>query len=65
MSVAENIARYRTAQGIYPTELGRRVGVSRWKIIRWERGEYSPDAEELKLLAEALDVPVGAFFEDA
>jgi transcriptional regulator with XRE-family HTH domain len=64
MSVAEKIIRYRQARGIYPTELGRRVGVSRWKIIRWEKGEYSPDAEELRLLADALDVPVAAFFEE-
>lgn len=64
MSVAEKIIRYRTAQGIYPTELGRRVGVSRWKIIRWEKGEYSPDADELRLLADALEVPVAAFFEE-
>ena len=43
------------------TELHRRVGVSAAAIGQYERGEVSPRADTIAVLARELDVPSGFF----
>jgi len=37
-------------------QVAKVLGVSQFSIIRWEKGETSPNAEKLKMLADLLHV---------
>ena len=52
------------ARGIKVSALARQVGVSPSLISQIERGQSRPSVSTLFALAEALDVPVDAFFRD-
>jgi transcriptional regulator with XRE-family HTH domain/quercetin dioxygenase-like cupin family protein len=62
--LAERVARQRTRQGLRVSELARRIGVSPSLISQIERGQSRPSVSTLFALAEALHVPVDAFFRD-
>jgi transcriptional regulator with XRE-family HTH domain/quercetin dioxygenase-like cupin family protein len=63
--LGQRLAAYRTARGMKVTQLAREVGVSSSLISQIERQQSQPSVSTLFALAEALDVPVDAFFEDA
>jgi transcriptional regulator with XRE-family HTH domain len=62
--LGRRVAAYRTARGLKVSELARAVGVSPSLISQIERQQSQPSVSTLFALAEALAVPVDAFFED-
>src|SRR5215211_7488799 len=60
--VGERVASYRKDRRLKVSELARMVGVSPSLISQIERGQSQPSVSTLFALAEALDVPVDAFF---
>lgn len=61
--VGERAARYRKERGLKVTEVARAIGVTPSLISQIERGQSQPSVSTLFGLAEALDVPVDAFFD--
>jgi transcriptional regulator with XRE-family HTH domain len=62
--LGRRVAAYRTARGMRVSELARAAGVSSSLISQIERQQSQPSVSTLFALAEALDVPVDAFFEE-
>ena len=62
--IGARLASARLSRGIKVTALARLVGVSPSLISQIERGQSRPSVSTLFALAEALDVPVDAFFRD-
>jgi transcriptional regulator with XRE-family HTH domain len=62
--LGRRVAAYRTARGLKVSELARLVGVSPSLISQIERQQSQPSVSTLFALAEALQVPVDAFFEE-
>jgi transcriptional regulator with XRE-family HTH domain len=62
--LGKRVAAYRTTRGLKVSELARAVGVSSSLISQIERQQSQPSVSTLFALAEALDVPVDAFFEE-
>ncbi len=61
-AIAARLIHHRTRRGMKVSELAREVGVSPSLISQIERGQSRPSVSTLFALAEALDVPVDAFF---
>lgn len=64
MTFAEKLKLYRERLDISRSELGRRTGLSRSIISRWERGERSPKIEQLDVLARFFNVDITDLFGD-
>jgi transcriptional regulator with XRE-family HTH domain len=62
--IGERLARLRGERGIKVSALAREIGVSPSLISQIERGQSRPSVSTLFDLAQALDVPVDAFFRD-
>src|SRR5262249_2985669 len=62
--VGGQVAAYRKERHLKVSELARAVGVSPSLISQIERGQSQPSVSTLFALAEALDVPVDAFFAE-
>jgi transcriptional regulator with XRE-family HTH domain len=62
--IGRRLAAYRTERGIRVSDLARRVGVSPSLVSQIERGQSGPSVSTLFALAEALDLPVDAFFRE-
>jgi transcriptional regulator with XRE-family HTH domain len=60
--VGERVAGYRKERHLKVSELARNVGVSPSLISQIERNQSQPSVSTLFALAEALEVPVDAFF---
>jgi transcriptional regulator with XRE-family HTH domain len=60
--IGARVGLYRVRRGKKVSELARQVGVSPSLISQIERGQSRPSVSTLFALAEALDVPVDAFF---
>lgn len=56
MSIGEKIKKARQDEGLTQAELSKLVNRSVNTISRWETNKRIPDIEELKLLADVLDV---------
>jgi transcriptional regulator with XRE-family HTH domain len=54
------IREHRLAAGLTQDELGRRAGVPKSNLVRYERGDRNCPLHAMRLLADALGVPVGA-----
>lgn len=54
----------RTLLGLSQTELARAVGLTFQQVQKYESGSNRVSASRLYHIAEALDVPVGFFFDD-
>lgn len=69
VEVARRLAEARRARGITQEELAGRLGVSRQAVSNWERGETSPDTDNLIVLARlygmSLDELLGIERDDA
>jgi transcriptional regulator with XRE-family HTH domain len=63
-TIGVRLASIRSRQGVKVSALAREVGVTASLISQIERGQSRPSVSTLFALAEALDVPVDAFFRD-
>jgi transcriptional regulator with XRE-family HTH domain len=63
-AIGGRLAAHRTRRGVKVSALARQIGVSPSLISQIERGQSRPSVSTLFALAEALDVPVDAFFRD-
>jgi transcriptional regulator with XRE-family HTH domain len=59
------IKSHRLAKGIRQTDLAEQLGVEPTTISRYERGDYSPSLDVLQAIADALHVPLQAFFAES
>ena len=64
LAMGERLAAHRTRRGVKVSALARQIGVSPSLISQIERGQSRPSVSTLFALAEALEVPVDAFFRD-
>ena len=62
--IGRRLAAYRTERGLRVAELAREVGVTPSLISQIERGQSRPSVSTLFAIAQALDVPVDAFFRE-
>lgn len=53
--IGSRIARVRNVKGMTQDELSSKIGVHKQTVSRWERGERTPNGEELLKLALTLD----------
>jgi len=56
--LGERIVRTRQRRGWSQAGLARRLGVSRERLSKWERGLHAPSLDDLELLSEVLEVPL-------
>ncbi len=64
MSVGENLRRIRKARGLGQIALADLAGTSQATISEIETGQRDPHQSTLQALADALGVPLAAFFEE-
>ena len=57
MTLAERICKARKRK-MTQTELAERIGVSDSTVRRWEAGTRTPNAEDIKIMANVLGVPL-------
>lgn len=62
--IGHRLAAHRIRHGMRVSELAREVGVSPSLVSQIERGQSRPSVSTLFAFAQALDVPVDAFFRD-
>lgn len=60
LSIASRLAELRQEQGLSQEALAERLGVSRQAVSKWERGESSPDTDNLIALAELYGLSLDA-----
>jgi len=65
LEIGQRLAEHRGRRGVKVSALARQIGVSPSLISQIERGQSRPSVSTLFALAEALEVPVDAFFRDA
>jgi transcriptional regulator with XRE-family HTH domain len=64
LAIGGRLAAHRARRGVKVSALARQIGVSPSLISQIERGQSRPSVSTLFALAEALNVPVDAFFRD-
>jgi len=64
LEIGARLAAHRARRGVRVSDLARRIGVSPSLISQIERGQSRPSVSTLFAMAQALDVPVDAFFRD-
>lgn len=62
--IGRRLAGHRAARGMRVADLAREVGVTPSLISQIERGQSRPSVSTLFALAQALDLPVDAFFRE-
>ncbi|GIE99980.1 helix-turn-helix domain-containing protein [Paractinoplanes rishiriensis] len=62
--IGRRVAAFRAERGIRVSDLARHVGVSASLVSQIERGQSRPSVSTLFAIAEALEVPVDAFFRE-
>lgn len=55
-SIGETLFEHRKTAGLSQEELAEKIGVSRQAVSKWERGESSPDTENLIALAKLYNI---------
>ncbi len=55
----------RLRRGLTQSQLARRAEVGEKQIVRWENDQHVPRADAVGVLASALEVDVGDFYERA
>lgn len=53
----------RAARGWTQDDLAEACGVTRWTVMRWEKGGQKGEPENLRAVAEALDIPPVVAFQ--
>lgn len=56
MSFSEKLRKLRTEQGLSQQKLAKLSGVSQTAIYHWEKGDRRPKLEQVRRIADALDV---------
>jgi len=64
MNLGERIRKQRMKSGLKSMELAEKSGLSHGFISQIERNLVNPSVSTLKKIADALNVPVGSFFEE-
>ena len=59
-SLGDAVAALRWSSGLSAAELGRRLGVSRWTMRRWESGSTRPSPGACRRLESVLGLPPGS-----
>jgi transcriptional regulator with XRE-family HTH domain len=62
--IGRRVAAHRERRGLRVAEFARQIGVSPSLISQIERGQARPSVSTLFAMAQALDVPVDAFFRE-
>lgn len=62
--IASRMREIRTSKGLTLKRLGEMAGISRAMLSRLENNQCSPPIATLSKIAQALDVPIGVFFEE-
>ena len=62
--IGERIKKARKIRGISQEELADAVEMHVNTIARWERGELNPKGKSLEKVAQALDVPIAALYDE-
>jgi transcriptional regulator with XRE-family HTH domain len=62
--IGRRVAAHRERRGLRVAEFAREIGVSPSLISQIERGQARPSVSTLFAMAQALDVPVDAFFRE-
>ena len=65
LAVGHKIRAQRLINGISQAELAERLDLTSQQLQKYEKGANRVSAGRLKLIAEALEIPVSAFFEGA
>ena len=60
----ERLKKLRKKAGLTQTQLAETVGVSLLTCFRWEKNERTPRLEDIKALAQALNVPESDLLND-
>ncbi len=60
----ERLKKFRKKSGLTQTQLAEAVGVSLLTCFRWEKNERAPRLEDIKALAQALNVPESDLLND-
>lgn len=56
LKIANRLYEYRKDRGLSQDQLAEKIGVSRQAVSKWERGEASPDTDNLIALSEIYNV---------
>jgi transcriptional regulator with XRE-family HTH domain len=64
MAVHDNVELIREAKGVTKTYIANKIGLSLQGYRHKATGNCSLDVEELKIIASALSVDVGVFYDD-
>lgn len=56
LEIAKRLYEYRKTNNLSQEELAEKVGVSRQAVSKWERGEASPDTDNLIMLADIYGI---------
>ena len=62
--IGVNIRRIREARGMSRRAFEIKTGISPFTLLKWERGECSPDLDTAVRMSRVLDVPVGRFIAE-
>lgn len=63
MTINDVLPKLREQRGLTQQELAHKLYVTRQAVSRWENGETTPGIDMVKLMAVALEVPVGVLLE--
>ena len=63
-SIGATIRRLRKLAGMSQMNLGEKVGVSYQQIQKYENGSSAANVFRLQQIADALNVPIGAFLDE-
>ncbi len=58
------IKEFRKARGLSQEQLAEMVGIEQKHVSRLEVGKSYPTIDRLEKIAEALDIPIGRFFDN-
>ena len=64
MDFGANLKTLRTEAGLTQQQLATMVDVAKSNISKYEKGTLEPNLETLKKLSDALDAPIGFFFQE-
>jgi len=64
INIGEKIAQYRKQKGLNIKEVSKKTGLTSSMLSQIERGNANPSINSLRLIAQALEVPLVSFFED-
>ncbi len=64
MDLGKNIKNMRRKRGLTQEELGKKIGVEKSAVSRWESGERKPSIDHINNIALMLEIPLGALLSD-